>query len=265
MFSVRDDLASDFEGTIKAVAGMGYDGVEFAGLYGHTPAEAKAVCDRYGVKIVSIHSSLEELSSDPEGFVKDFASSGCENIVITYLLEDFRAGHPRFGEVIEGAKVIGGVCNRYGLNLLYHNHDFDFAKVGGDYALDVLYREVPAELLKSELDTCWIDYVGVNPAEYIRKYAGRAPVIHLKDFVMPGKKSEKGGPNVGIDGIEFDKVESFWFRPVGYGVLNVDNIVDAARFAGTKWLVVEQDMPALGKSALECAQMSVEFLKKTYG
>ncbi len=262
MFSVRDELSADFEGTVKAVAGMGYDGVEFAGLYGRSPAEAKAVCDRYGLKIASIHSSLEELSADPEGVVKSIAESGADNVVITYLPEDFRAGHRRFGEVIEGAKGIGGICARYGMNLLYHNHDFDFEKVDGEYGLDILYREVPESFLKTELDTCWIDYVGVDPSEYIRKYAGRAPVIHLKDYVMPGKKSEKAGQNTGVDGVEFDKVKGFEFRPVGYGVQDVERIIEASRFAGTKWLVVEQDSPGLGRTAFECAEMSIKYLKK---
>ena len=85
--------------------------------------------------------------------------------------------------MIEGAKVLGEAAKKKGMTLLYHNHDFEFALIDGEYALDVLYREVPASLLETELDICWVNISGEDPAAYIRKYAGRAPVVHLKDFI----------------------------------------------------------------------------------
>ena len=66
---------------------------------------------------------------------------------------------------------------------LYHNHDFEFVKMpNGQYALDYIYTEIPADLLQTELDICWVKVAGEEPVDYIKKYAGRAPVVHLKDF-----------------------------------------------------------------------------------
>ena len=265
LYSVRDDLEADFEGTLKAVAEMGYEGVEFAGLYGHSVEEAKALCDKYNLDPVSTHIPFTDMIADPEGVIGEYAKLGVKYVVIPYLTEEFRPGRERFREVIEGAKVIGDVCKKYGIELLYHNHDFEFVKIDGEYALDILYREVPAALLKTELDTCWVNVGGEDPSAYIRKYSGRSPVVHLKDFVMPGKKPEKMYALIGIDEQkqgDTEEAEAFGFRPVGYGVQNIEEIIKASRVAGSKWLIVEQDMPALGKSAMECARMSIDFLKR---
>ena len=147
-----------------------------------------------------------------------------------------------------------------GIQLLYHNHDFEFIKIDGKYALDILYDTIPADLLKTEIDTCWVNVGGENPAEYIEKYSGRAPVVHLKDF----HGSKGNGPLYKLIGIddETEAVEStFEFRPVGYGVQDWKKIVDAAEKAGAEWVVVEQDSPSMEKSPLECVQMSINYLK----
>ena len=265
LYSVRDDLAADFEGTIKAVAEMGYDGVEFAGLCGKAPEEVKAICEKYGVKPISAHVPFVEMMADPEKVIGDYAKIGCEYVAIPYLTEEFRPGHERFADVINGAKVLGDVCNKYGIKLLYHNHDFEFVKIDGEYALDILYKEVSSELLATELDTCWVNVGGENPAKYIKKYTGRAPVVHLKDFVMPGKKPEKMYALIGIDDGAQSKEpaeEAFGFRPVGYGVQDFEAIFAASEEAGAKWLIVEQDQPSMEKAPLECAKMSIDFIKK---
>ena len=258
MFSVREELSSDFEGTIKSIAEMGYDGVEFPGLFGHTCAEIRDVCRKYGLDPVSTHSTFNELIGDPEGVVKDIASIGSRYIVITYLTEEYRPGGSRYQEVLDGIPVIGKTCAKYGIELLYHNHDFEFVKLDGEYLLDRLYKDIPAEFLKTQLDTCWINVGGEDPSFYIRKYKGRSPLIHLKDFVMPGKAPE----NCYERNKDVASVEAFQLRPVGFGVQNVEEIIRASRDAGSRWLIVEQDSPTPGLTSLECAKMSIDFLKQ---
>ena len=164
--------------------------------------------------------------------------------------------------MIEAAKLLGKTGKEIGIQLLYHNHDFEFVKVDGKYGLDVLYDSVDEELLKTELDVCWVNVGGEVPAEYIRKYTGRAPVVHLKDFVMPGKKPAKMYELIGIeDDTAVSEADQFEFRPVGYGAQDMPAILDAAADAGAKWVVVEQDRPSMGKTPLECAKMSVDYLK----
>ena len=258
LYSVRDDMAVDFEGTLKKVKAMGYDGVEFAGLFGKSAAEVKAMCDEIGLNPISAHVPFVDMMNDPE-LLKVYKEIGCEFVVIPYLTEEYRPGQEKFQEVIDGAKFLAGKCAELGLKLCYHNHDFEFVKVGNDYAIDILYAEVPE--LMPEFDTCWVNVGGENPAAYVRKYKGREEILHLKDFV--GGKSDNMYALIGIDEDEEKDVDAnkFELRPVGYGVQDFPEILKAAKEVGIRWVVVEQDNPSMGKTPLECAETSINYLK----
>ncbi len=261
LYSVRDALQADFEGALKKVKEMGYDGVEFAGLYGHQPDDVREMCARIGLKPLSAHVPFVDMMADPEKVLADYRTIGCEYIMIPYLTEEYRPGQAKFDEVIAGAKKLGDIAHRLGMQLGYHNHDFEFTKLNGKYALDILYTEVPADLLKAELDTCWVSVGGEDPAAYICKYAGRVPVIHLKDYA--GTKSEHMYALIGIDdgAAKEDDSNKFQFRPVGSGKLDFPSILAACGESGTKWVVVEQDEPSMGLTPLECAKSSITYLK----
>lgn len=262
LYSVRDELEKDFVGTIRKVKALGYDGVEFAGLYGHKPAEVKKILEDAALVPVSAHVPFVDLVADPEKVVGEYAEIGCKYIAIPYLTPEYRPGSEKFNDVIEGAKVIGKAANDLGLTLLYHNHDFEFEKLNGEYALDILYKDVSSDLLKTEIDTCWVNVAGENPSAYLRKYAGRSPVVHLKDFVMPGKKPEKMYELIGItDDQKQEDAKAFEFRPLGNGVQNFSEILQACKDVGAVWVVVEQDKPSMGKTSIECAQTSINYLK----
>ncbi len=259
LYSVRDDMAADFFGTLEKVKAMGYDGVEICGLFDHSVEEVKAKLDELGLVPVSAHMPFDEMVNSPE-IMANYAAIGCKFVVIPYLVPEYRPGEEKFAYVIEQARIIGEYAKKLGMTLCYHNHDFEFVKIDGEYALDILYKEVPADLLETELDTCWVNVGGVNPAEYIRKYAGRVNIVHLKDFV--GCKSENMYALIGIDeNEEKDTGGKFEYRPVGYGLQDFPAILKAAEESGTKWVIVEQDMPSMGKTPLECAEMSINYLK----
>lgn len=263
LFSVRDALAADFEGTIKAIAEMGYDGVEFAGLCGKSGKEVKAICDKYGINPISAHVGLYDINPDPEGAIANYADAGVKYIAIPHLGEEFRPGGPKYDEFKKMVVEYSAICKKYGITFLYHNHDFEFQKLDGKYLIDIMYEDLPTGVLDTEFDTCWVNVAGENPSAYITKYAGRTPVVHLKDFVMPGKKPAKMYQLIGIDdGAQDTKEdEAFGFRPCGYGAQNFEAILEASRNSGAKWVIVEQDSPSLGKTPLECAKMSIEYLK----
>ncbi len=260
LYSVRDDAAADFKGTLEVIKAMGYEGVEFAGLYGYAPADIKAMCEEIGLVPISAHVPYYDMVADPEGVLKDYAEIGCKYVVIPYLTPECRPGTDGFAKVVENAALLGKVANSLGMTLLYHNHDFEFEKIDGKYALEVLYDTVPAELLKTELDTCWVRVGGEEPAAYVRKYTGRAPIVHLKDYA--GGKSEHMYELIGIESEEAPVEENpFEFRPVGSGVQDMPAIIAAAEAAGAEWLVVEQDQPSMGLSPIECAKKSIGYLR----
>lgn len=257
LFSVRDELQKDFEGTLRKVKEMGYSAVEFAGLYGNAPGDVKRMCEEIGLVPLSAHVPFQEMKEDPEGVVESYKQVGCQYIVIPYLTEEYRPGAEKFDEVLKYAKIVGEVCARKGMVLQYHNHDFEFVKIDGEYALDVLYREVGPELLQTQIDTCWVNVAGENPAAYVRKYAGRIPTVHLKDFT--GEKTEKMYDLIGIED-DKEKGKAFEFRPVGKGRQDIPAIAAAAIESGAKWLIVEQDEPSMGLDRMGCARESVEYL-----
>ena len=260
LYSVRDDMAADFKGTLKKVKELGFDGVEFAGLHGKTAAEVKKMCDEIGLVPISAHVPYSELLKGEETF-KAYAEIGCKYIVIPWIGAEYLAGGEKNAEFAENVKKFGELANANGMKLCYHNHDFEFQKVDGEYKLDRLYSDVSADLLLTQLDTCWVNVGGENPSDYIRKYNGRIEIIHLKDFV--GGKSENMYGLIGADGKEKaeDTSKKFELRPVGYGVQNFPAILDACKEVGATWVVVEQDEPSMGKTRLECVEASINYLK----
>ncbi len=259
LYSVRDEMERDFEGTLKEVAAMGYEGVEFAGLFGKSAEEVKALCSKYGLVPISAHVSLDEMRDNP--FVLEtYAAIGCKFVAIPWLREDDRPGHPGFEKMIGDAAILGAFAKKNGMRLAYHNHDFEFEKIDGKYILDVIYEALPADLLLAQLDTCWVNVGGADPVAYIRKYAGRVDIIHLKDFA--GRKSENMYALIGVNGgKKEDTVGDFEYRPLGQGLQDVPAILKAAEESGTEWGIVEIDEPSRGKTSMQCIRESIDYLK----
>ncbi len=246
LFSVRDDMEADPVKTLTALKEMGYDGVELAGTYGMSAVKVKAILDEIGLELVSAHVGPDLL--EQEEILADYAATGMKYIVIPW----FPA--PKDEKELENAVAkIRGIaerCRSHGMQLLYHNHDFELETVGGRCILDAYYEDIPADLLQTELDMCWVNVGGKEPVAYLRKYTGRAPVVHLKDFTgSKSKDSQTGAPTM------------FEFRPVGYGRQDVPALVKAAEDVGSHWLIVEQDEPGMGFSSMRCAEMSVRYLR----
>lgn len=261
LYSVRDELEADFYGTLDKVKEMGYDGVEFFTLFNEKAEDVKAYLDKIGLVGMSSHVALADMLADREKVASDFNTIGAKYLAVPYLPEERRPGTDGFVPTMSEISALGEFFKTKGIQLLYHNHDFEFVKLDGEYGLDILYRTIPSEYLETELDVCWVNVGGENPAEFIEKYSGRAPVVHLKDFVMKGKGGGKLYELIGIesDGEEAD--EDFSFRPVGYGVQDMPAILAASVKAGAEWVVVEQDRPDKGNTPMNAAKQSIDYLR----
>lgn len=263
VYSVRDAAEQDLEGTLQKIKDMGYDGAELAGLYGHSYAEVRDLMKKVGLTPISAHVPLDEMLADPDGVLAGYAEIGCRFVAVPYLPEERRAGTDGFDRTMKEIEMLCGVAKKHGMTMLYHNHDFEFVKIGEEYCLDYMYRTIPAELLQTELDTCWVNVGGEEPAAFVRKYAGRAPVVHLKDFYLSSRDNTGDAPFYELIGSDQKAggENVFEFRPVGYGMQDFPAILKAAEEAGAEWVVVEQDRPSMGKSSMECAEMSRDYLK----
>lgn len=264
LYSVRNEAQADLDGTLKQVKEMGYDGVEFAGLYGHSAEEVRDLCKKHDLVPISAHVNMKEtLEVGAEEMYDRYKTIGCQFVVIPHVSSNYCKADEDFPELVNICKKLGAVAKDRGMQLCYHNHDFEFTNmIDGKHMLDVLYESVDADLLQTQFDTCWVNVGGENPAQYVRKYAGRCRIVHLKDFV--GQKSDNMYALIGVDDDAEKKAQEnqkFEFRPVGYGLQDFSAILNAAAESGTEWVVVEQDQPSMDKTPLECAKMSMEYLK----
>ncbi len=244
LFTVREGLdAEHIKETLAKVKAMGYDGVEWFGLLDYTPAELAAMTKEAGLEFFSMHVNINDILACDTEILDGLAENGVQYLPIGWLPQERLAGGELFDETCDLLRSFSEEAAARGMLLMYHNHAFDLTPMDDETMIDKLYAAFPGDVLGAELDTCWLYTGGVDPAAYIRKYADRAPIIHLKDCVKEG----------GHEG----------FKPVGSGVLDWDGILYASEKA--EWVCVEQDEPSDGLDAFACAASSAAFLGKKLG
>jgi len=238
LYTVRDETAKDFLGTLEKVAQIGYEGVEFAGTGGLSPSELKKALNDPGLKPAGSHVGIDQLKGNLDAVIEYNLEIGNKYVVCPYMPEEMRGSASQWREAAETLSEIGAKCREKGLILCYHNHAFEFQKFDGKYGFDILYESSDPECLKAEIDTFWVKFGGGDPAEYIRKLAGRCPLIHLKDMGEDGKT----------------------FMEVGEGIMDFQAIFDASEKGGVEWYIVEQDV--CQRPSLESARISFENLRR---
>ena len=138
LYSAREDVAKDMNGVFKQLKAMGYDGVEFAGFFGHSAEEIKKMLDDNGLVAISSHVPVQAIQEDMFGTIAFHQKIGCRYIAIPYLDDAHRPGTPGFADMLRLIQRFGRLCKEAGIQLLYHNHDFEFVQLSGMYGLDFL-------------------------------------------------------------------------------------------------------------------------------
>jgi len=239
LYTVRDFTQNDVKGTLKQVKEMGYDHVELAGTYGMEAAEFKKILDEIGLTAYSAHVPFQAFEADLAGTVAAYKTLGCKIVAVPYLDMSFLPEGEKYAHTLDIMNQAARLCKEAGMILGYHNHAFEFKVMeDGTYLLDKFFADMPDT--QAELDTGWITAAGLTPASYIEKYAGRCPIIHLKDTVAVGDKFED--------------------RPVGKGSQDIPASITAALKGGAAGFVVELD-ESVGMTSLEAAKQSREYLK----
>lgn len=222
LYTIRDQLQdpSQLAGVLGRLRQIGYGAVEVAGLGPRTIDRFGQELERANLVAVAVHVSHERLNENIEDTAAQCKGWGAQYLVIPSLPDEYRseAGYRRFGaEAVEIAEAL----RPHGLHLVYHNHSHELQRYGDQTGLEILMACTPPDALQAELDTYWLQYGGVNPSAWIRRFKGRLPLVHLKDMAV-----DRGSPVM---------VE------VGEGNLDWIEILSACRDAGATWLVVEQD------------------------
>lgn len=238
MYTLREESERDFPATLKRVAELGFDGVEFAGYGGLTPKEVRLLLDELGLQAAASHVPLEELEDNLEQVIRDQQTLGSKYVVCPYLSEE-RRSEEDYQKLILLLENVGGKCRQHGITLLYHNHDFELDRLSdGKMALETIFDNTTPENLKTELDVYWLTKAGQNAIQWIHRYKNRTPLIHLKDMTTD---------------------EEQYFAELGTGGVDIEAILNIGEDAGVEWWVVEQDESR--RTPFESIEISMNYLK----
>jgi sugar phosphate isomerase/epimerase len=181
VYTVRHEMAKDFDGTLTQVAKMGYEGVEVGGLL---PDHTKELCADLGLKIAGKHALYEELRTELQKHIDHTLELGAPTLLCAWSMATPEQGWETITETLE--KVAQEV-KRQGLNFAYHHHDHELKQqVNSVTVLDYMAENAPS--IAFEMDVAWLHLGGVSPSGYLEKYAGRTILVHVKDV----KKSANG-------------------------------------------------------------------------
>ncbi len=239
MYSLRRMMAQDLEGALAHAQRLGFDGIELAWYAGHPVEKVRQAVQKLGIQVFSCQTSVAEMCEDPDKNLGDIAAFGAKYVVICHMTQEERPGGARHAETVETVKKLEELARtKYGLTMLYHNHDFDQALLPeGRRSLQASYDTFP---VGGELDTCWVELCGLSTVDYLQQYAQRIPLMHIKDF-RPCEGSNEPAP-----GLEF--------CPLGWGVTDFESIFKTARATGVQGLVLELDEPGCGLTELQCVE-----------
>jgi sugar phosphate isomerase/epimerase len=254
LYTVKAELEKDFEGTLRAVARIGYRQVELPSYFGRTPKELRAALNAAGLTCQSgmffIKSAAQtpNLLDDPQRCI-DFAGALGLKYIVTPILYSLRPFETLtlddFRHSAELLNRIGEQIRKAGFQYAYHNHNIEFRKFGETTGYDELLRLTDPKLVTMELDCGWVAAAGQDPTRYLVEYPGRFSLLHVKDL-------KADTPNTAM---KMTSVE------VGNGIVDWRKVLDVAHDAGVKAGFVEQEAPFV-RPALESARLSYEFLKR---
>lgn len=246
LYSVRDDIKSDFGGTLDKVAAMGYTGIEAAGyndgkFYGLTPENFKTELQKRGLKVLSSHvgkslpddvskTNWDEIWTWWDNAIAAHKAAGMSYMVTPWMptvktLSDLKAYCDYYNR-------IGEKCNAAGIRYGYHNHSFEFTKIEDEIMFDYLLKNTNASNVFFQMDVYWVIRGGYSPVEYFKKYPGRFEILHIKDNKELGES----------------------------GMVGFDAIFANSALAGAKYFVVEVEK--YNFTPIESVRKSLMYLQK---
>ncbi len=253
LYTVRNAMGSDAKATLQAVADAGFKNIEAAGyadgkFYNMAPKDFKKLLEELGLKPISTHQGSVTLDN-ADAMMADVKAAGFKYFVIPVppmglfkvdpatRTMGMTGGASNLAEIIS---TLGKKAKSAGLELLYHNHDFEFKKdADGIVTIDYLLEHCDPEYVNFQMDLYWVTKADADPVAYFEKYPGRFKIWHVKDMDKEGR-----------------------FAPVGNGQIDFARILANKKLSGMKYYMVEQDMTFDGMKPLEAIKISHEGLKK---
>jgi len=246
LYTVREftQTLEDFEQTIKKVAAIGYTAVQISAIGPLDPKEVAKVCQDNSITVAGTHIGWGDFCNKTDDVIAKHKTWNCPHSAVGCLPSEYcTAGLEGIKKFIDELGPVLEKLNKEGIDFSYHNHNHEFVKYDDKLWLEALYETAPAEMLKAEIDTYWVQAGGGNPAAWVRRFPNRQPLFHLKDMSMffDGTKREQR------------------FAPIGEGNLDWDDILQAAAESNCRWYLIEQD-DCYGRDPFDCLASSYNFL-----
>ncbi|HEX4487144.1 MAG TPA: sugar phosphate isomerase/epimerase [Terriglobales bacterium] len=238
LYSVRDQIKDDFEGTLKQVGAVGYREVESAGYYGKSADEFKKALTLASLRCVSAHYSLSALQTGLDDAIKFSKALGVKFIICSSPALKDPAKTKDFGKVADAMTMddwkwdfeqfnkIGKQTKKEGIQFGYHNHTMEFKEENGMVPFDEMMKLTDPADVVAEMDCGWVAVAGASPVDYLKKYPTRIAMLHIKDFKLNGSHSVNNPPPC---------------TELGRGSIDYKPIFEAAKAAKIAHYFVEQE------------------------
>jgi len=274
LYTVGKEMDADPFGTLKKVAAVGYQTVELSPLAKVPLADLKKGLDDVGLKNPAGHYLLQDLMSKLDQNIESAHQLGQQYMIVTvpwiadpsHIKADPAAGPMGFFLAVlqsltlddwkwnaEQFNKVGEQIKKAGLQLGYHNHNFEFRSYGSTTGYDEFIRLTDPSLVKLELDCGWMTVAGHDPITYLTKYPDRYRSLHIKDFrkgFTPTTVLGAQGPSAPVP------------TELGRGAIDYRAILQTAGQGGVQWMFVEQEPPFTEMTALEAIQVDYDYLRK---
>ncbi len=236
LYSVREECAKDFIGTIKAVSEMGYEGVEFAGYYNLDAKEIKRILDDFKLKVAGSHLGINTLLGDELKKTVEFNSIlGNKFLIVPALPQEYTKTKEGWLKAAELLSEISEKVKPYGMRVGYHNHDIEFRPIDGEIPWDILFQNVSKDVIM-QLDIGNAMHGSADPIEILKRYPRRATTVHLKEYPF-------SAPAIGEGEVKWEEIFNL-----------------CETIGGTEWYIVEYETP--GRPPLESVRRCIENLRR---
>ena len=242
LWSVKDEIKQDFEGTLDKLAKLGFQGVEFAGEFGKykaDPAGLHAFLRKKGLQCAGAHTRVDQLSEANFKATTDFYKTlGCNRLIIA--MDNRAASREGSAELARELSALSAKLAAVGMKLGYHNHEAEMLGDKGQTNWDLLANNTPKDFILQQ-DVGWTTYAGKDPIAFVNAYPGRTVTTHYKAKFVKGTS---GTPIIGQDHTDWTGLTKA-VRSVG----------------GTEWIIVEQEEYPNGMGQLESVAASMRGLQ----
>ena len=241
LYTVRDYMKTeaDFAATIEKIAGIGYKYAQVSGIGAVSPKAISEITRANGIEVTLTHWNADRIKNETQAVIAEHDLFGCNFIGIgaipyAHTLDGFMQFCKDFAPAIKEIKAAGKV-------FLYHNHRFEFEKFDGKTGLELILENTDPDGLKLTFDTYWAQSGGADSAAWLKKFANRIGVTHLKDMAIISDKQE--------------------MTEIMTGNINFDSIIKVSQECGINYHFVEQDEVRM--NAFDSLEMSYKNLMST--